>query len=136
MPRHDRMDISDVIGETARSAARFAATLTALTDTDARAPSALPGWTGGHVATHVARSADAYVWLLTVARTGAEPTPRAGSAALARAAEHDATRPTAELVADVRTSLARLVEDAESMPAEAWDTLVTALAGRRHPAWS
>lgn len=78
MPRHDRMDVSGVIGETARSAARFAATLTALTDTDVRAPPALPGWTRGHVATHVARSADTYVRLLTVARTGAEPTPRAG----------------------------------------------------------
>ncbi|MBT2506908.1 maleylpyruvate isomerase family mycothiol-dependent enzyme [Streptomyces sp. ISL-98] len=126
------MDLSHVISEISRSGARFAATLT---DTELRSPSMLPGWTRGHVAAHVARSADACVWLLAVARTGAEPAPRAGTEALARAVEADAARPAAALVADVRASLARLVEDAESMPAEAWDTLVTALAGWRHPAW-
>ena len=32
----------------------------------------LPGWTVGHVLTHVARNADAYTNLLTWARTGVE----------------------------------------------------------------
>ncbi|MER6950865.1 hypothetical protein ABT294_43305 [Nonomuraea sp. NPDC000554] len=36
---------------------------------------------------------------------------------------------------DVRTRLARLTEAATSMPAEAWDNRVTALAGWPHPAW-
>ena len=36
------------------------------------APSLLPGWTVGHVLTHVARNADAYTNLLTWARTGVE----------------------------------------------------------------
>ncbi|MGW7364506.1 maleylpyruvate isomerase family mycothiol-dependent enzyme [Streptomyces sp. NPDC054841] len=129
------LDFIGVIDELTRSGARFAATLAAQGDSGLQAPSALPGWTRGHVAAHVARSADAYTWLLAVARTGAEPAPRAGAGALARAVEAAAVLPAAELLADVRTSLARLLEDASSMPAEAWDTLVTALAGWRHPAW-
>ncbi|WP_274561083.1 maleylpyruvate isomerase N-terminal domain-containing protein [Streptomyces spiramyceticus] len=79
------MDLSHVISEISRSGARFAATLT---DTELRSPSTLPGWTRGHVAAHVASSADAYVWLLAVARTDADPAPRAGTEALARRRSH------------------------------------------------
>ena len=49
-------------------------TVAALTDSQARAPSLLPGWTRGHVVTHLARNADALRNLLTWARTGI-PTP-------------------------------------------------------------
>ena len=37
---------------------------------DVGAPSRLPGWTQGHVLTHIARNADGAVNLLTWARTG------------------------------------------------------------------
>ncbi len=123
-----------IIEEVTRSGARFSATLDALSDSEVRAPSALPGWSRGHVITHVARSADAYLRLLTIARTGAEPAPT-DAAALARAVTDGADRPAAELAADLRSALARLTEAAGSMPTEAWDTHVTALAGWRHPAW-
>ncbi|MFF5208723.1 maleylpyruvate isomerase family mycothiol-dependent enzyme [Streptosporangium sp. NPDC000396] len=130
-----RPDVAGIIGEITRSGDRLAGTLAALTDADMRAPSSLPGWTRGHVIAHLSRSADAYRWLLAVARTGAEPSPRTGAEAFARAVEDGAALPAAELVTDARTCFARLAEDAASMPAEAWDTLVTALAGWRHPAW-
>lgn len=42
------------------------------TQRDLAAPSLLPGWSRGHVVTHLARSADALVNLLTSARTGIE----------------------------------------------------------------
>ncbi|WP_433476112.1 maleylpyruvate isomerase family mycothiol-dependent enzyme [Spirillospora sp. CA-142024] len=45
------------------------ATAARLDDADARAPSLLPGWTRGHVLTHVARNADGGTRLLTWART-------------------------------------------------------------------
>ncbi|MFD0275687.1 maleylpyruvate isomerase family mycothiol-dependent enzyme [Kitasatospora sp. NPDC127111] len=92
------------------------------------------GWTRAHVVTHVALSADAYRRLLAVARTGAEPTPRS-DAGLARAVAAGAARPAAELTADLHDSLAGLLADARSMPAEAWNATVTPLADRPHPAW-
>ncbi len=100
-----------------------------------REPAALPGWTRANVIAHVGCAADAYLWLLAVARTGVEPGPRPSADALARAVEDGAARPAAELVAGLRARLGRLLEDAESMPEDRWDTLVTALAGWRHPAW-
>jgi maleylpyruvate isomerase len=42
-----------------------------LTDGDARGPSLLPGWTRGHVLTHLARNAEGGTRLLGWARTGA-----------------------------------------------------------------
>ena len=41
-----------------------------LTDADTRGPSLLPGWTRGHVLTHLARNADGGTRLLGWARTG------------------------------------------------------------------
>ncbi|GAA2269408.1 MULTISPECIES: maleylpyruvate isomerase family mycothiol-dependent enzyme [Kitasatospora] len=124
-----------IIEDVARSGARFTAALAGLTDEDVRAPSALPGWSRGHVVTHVARSVDAYLWLLAVARTGLEPGPRADAAALARAVQEGSGRPAAELAADLRGRLEQLASAVAEMPAGRWDTPVTALAGWRHPAW-
>jgi maleylpyruvate isomerase len=44
--------------------------LRGLSDADLAGPSGLPGWTRGHVATHLARNADALRNLLVSARTG------------------------------------------------------------------
>lgn len=83
----------------------------------------------------MAHSADAYVWLLRLARTGTEPGPRADAATLARAVEESAALPAAELVSEVRGFLARFAAETRDMPATAWGGMVTALAGWRHPAW-
>ena len=131
----DPADVALVLDGVRGSAARLHATLDVLTDSRAREPSALAGWSRGHVVTHLARSADVYRWLLALARTGVEPGPRADAATLDRALHEGAGRGAAELVADLRTSLDRLLEEAASMPVERWSTLVTALAGWRHPAW-
>ena len=45
------------------------ASIGGLTDADARGPSLLPGWTRGHVLTHLARNADGGTRLLGWART-------------------------------------------------------------------
>ncbi|MEZ0064427.1 maleylpyruvate isomerase [Streptacidiphilus sp. MAP12-20] len=128
-------DIAALLDAVRCSAARLAATLGALTDLQVREPSALPGWSRGHVITHVARSADVYRWLLALARTGSEPGPRADGPALERALREGAGRDAAALVADVCGSLERMLDEAEAMPVERWPTMVTALAGWRHPAW-
>ncbi|WP_042439944.1 maleylpyruvate isomerase family mycothiol-dependent enzyme [Streptacidiphilus albus] len=130
-----RADLADLLGAVRRSVARLTATLDKLNDTAAREPSALPGWSRGHVLTHLASSADVYRWLLTLARTGVEPGPRADGPALERALRDGAGRDAAELVADVLDGMGRMLDEAESMAAERWPTMVTALAGWRHPAW-
>ncbi|MER6123596.1 maleylpyruvate isomerase N-terminal domain-containing protein [Streptomyces sp. NPDC001795] len=49
--------------------------------------------------------------------------------------QEGAGRGAAELVADLRGSVERLLDEATAVPAEPRPTPVTALAGRRHPAW-
>ena len=46
------------VDETADATARYLEALTTLSEPDVRAPSLLPGWSRGHVITHVARNAD------------------------------------------------------------------------------
>ncbi|WP_265562826.1 maleylpyruvate isomerase family mycothiol-dependent enzyme [Streptomyces hygroscopicus] len=127
--------IHGLIDDVTRSALRLFDSVAALTDGELRSPSGLEGWTRGHVLAHVSRSADAYVWLLRLARTGAEPGPRPDAAALARAVEETAGLSAARLVTEVRRSLEQFLDQARAMPVPAWDGLVTALAGWRHPAW-
>ncbi|XVV14713.1 maleylpyruvate isomerase family mycothiol-dependent enzyme [Actinoplanes sp. CA-131856] len=82
--------------------------------------SLLPGWTVGHVLTHVARNADAYVNLLTWARTGVEtpayPSPEAREAGI----QEGAGRPLREQLEDIRAAHDRFADAGAAMPAEAW----------------
>ncbi|WP_328537242.1 maleylpyruvate isomerase N-terminal domain-containing protein [Streptomyces sp. NBC_00344] len=55
-------DIDRLLDEIRGSVARVGAGLDSLTHLQAREPSALPGWSRGHVVTHLARSADVYRW--------------------------------------------------------------------------
>ncbi|AWT41610.1 MULTISPECIES: maleylpyruvate isomerase family mycothiol-dependent enzyme [Streptomyces] len=131
----DAPDPHAVLGQVALAAERFVATVAVLEDDELRAPSALDGWTRGHVVAHVARSADAYVGLLLTARDGVAPGPRLSAAELARAVEADAGRGRDGLAGQVRSSLDRFVREARALPVEAWQRMVCALAGWRHPAW-
>ncbi|WUH98820.1 maleylpyruvate isomerase family mycothiol-dependent enzyme [Spirillospora sp. NBC_00431] len=110
------------------------ATAERLDDDGVRAPSLLPGWTRGHVLTHVARNADGGTRLLTWARTGVES--HEYPSVEARAAEIDAGagRPAAALVADVRDSAQRFADAYTLMPDEAWERVVQWTSGARHPA--
>ena len=79
------------------------------TDVDVREPSLLPGWTRAHVLTHIARNADGINRTLSGALRGEVlaryPHGREGRDADIQAG---ATRPVAELLADVRESAERL----------------------------
>jgi maleylpyruvate isomerase len=118
---HDPLALLD---EVDRATARLLATAEAV-EPDPAVPSGLPGWTRGHVLTHVARNADSLVNLLTWARTG-EVIPQypsrehrdAGIAA-------GAGRPWAALVDDVRTSAAGFARAARELTAEHWTAPVS-----------
>ncbi|GAA2590821.1 maleylpyruvate isomerase family mycothiol-dependent enzyme [Actinomadura fulvescens] len=114
---------------------RVVATLSGLSDEELAAPSALPGWTRAHVATHIARNADSLWNLLEWARTGVEVPQYPSFAAREADLEAGAGRCRSALVADVRATAGRFAEQARTLPASAWDAEVRALAGYAHPAW-
>jgi maleylpyruvate isomerase len=99
---------------------RFVATAATLTEAAIAAPSRLPGWTRGHVLSHVARNADGLVNLLNWARTGVRtpqyPSPEARAADI----EAGAARPAAEHLADLRESAERFAGAVADMPADRW----------------
>ena len=95
-------------------------TAEALDDSAVAGPSLLPGWTRGHVLTHVARQADAITNLLTWARTGEETPAYPSAEARAADIEAGAGRPLAEQIADIRATHERMADAAAAMTGEAW----------------
>src|ERR1022692_3646591 len=120
--------IDDAVG-------RLVASASALTDEQAREASLLPGWSRGHVLTHIARNADGLRNLLIWAQTGVE-TPQYPSRE-SREAEIDAGagRPAASLAADIAASAEAFASQASGMPDDAWIAEVRGLRGPAHPAW-
>lgn len=114
---------------------RLLATASALTDEQVLAASPLPGWSRGHVLTHLARNADGLRNLLVWAHTGV-PTPQYPSAQ-ARAAqiEAGAGRDARELAADVRESAGRFGAQAGRLSGGDWQVMVRGMRGPEHPAW-
>jgi maleylpyruvate isomerase len=95
-----------------------------LSDSDVRASSPLPGWTRGHVLTHLARNAEGGTRLLGWARTGVPSYEYESVAARAAAIEQGAGRPAAVLVADVHSSADGFFAAADGMPGQAWQRTV------------
>jgi maleylpyruvate isomerase len=94
----------------------------------------LPGWSRGHVLTHLARNADGGSRLLAWARTGVETAEYPSLAARAEQIAAGAGRSADELVADVRDSAARFAAEYERMPARSWERVIRWTAGQEHPA--
>ncbi|MFZ4721068.1 MAG: maleylpyruvate isomerase family mycothiol-dependent enzyme [Ilumatobacteraceae bacterium] len=95
--------------------------LQGVTDDQARQPSLLPGWTVGHVLTHIARNADGLRRMVEGAARGevAEMYP-GGFDARNADIEAGAGRTAEALVDDVRVSAARLELAFDGLPADAW----------------
>jgi maleylpyruvate isomerase len=88
---------------------RLFATASNVDDETARKPSLLPGWTVGHVLTHVARNADGHTRRLEGALRGQEVARYpGGSEQRNREIEEGAKRPPQELIRDVELSASRL----------------------------
>jgi maleylpyruvate isomerase len=127
-------EASHSLDRIAAATERLLATATELSDAQAREPSLLPGWTRGHVLTHIARNADGMVNLLTWARTGTQTPMYASAESRAADIEAGAGRPAADLSADVRNSAETLAAAAAAMPGDAWTALVRTLNGPPFPA--
>jgi maleylpyruvate isomerase len=121
-----------LLGEVDRATARLLETAEGL-DPDPAAPSLLPGWTRGHLLTHVARNADGLRNLITWARTRVVTPQYPSREHRAADIEAGSARPWQVLLADVRASSARFAEAAGELPADAWLTDLD-LPGGQHPA--
>lgn len=99
-------------------------TIADLTDEQVRGHSLLPGWTRGHVLTHVARNADGLVNLTTWARTGVETPMYASPDQRAADIEAGAGRSAAELISDVEHSHERLLAATADLDDDKWDAVV------------
>jgi maleylpyruvate isomerase len=107
-----------------------------LSDEQLREPSLLPGWSRGHVLSHLARNADGLRNLLVWAQTAVE-TPMYLSVEARKAdIEAGASRSGDELKADVMLSAKSFVEKARELPAEAWLAEVRSMLGPIEPAWA
>jgi maleylpyruvate isomerase len=113
-------EIAEALQRIQESTDRLLASAAALTDAQAAAPSRLPGWTRGHVLTHLARNADGFGNLLAWARTGVKTPMYPSEAARDAAIAAGAGRSAAELTADVRGSAAAFAGAAAALPAAAW----------------
>ena len=92
-----------------------------LTDAQVRRESLLPGWTVGHVLTHLARNADSHVLRAEAAVRGEMVDQYAGGpAGRAAAIEAGAGRAVEELVEDVRRSARAAQEAWQRLPPAAW----------------
>jgi maleylpyruvate isomerase len=102
--------------------AALLADLEGLTDVQARGPSLLPGWSVGHVLTHLARNADSVVRRLEGAARG-ELLDQYPGGLKGRQADIDAgaDRSARELVADVRMSATAVEGVMAHLPLAAWD---------------
>ena len=103
-------------------------------DSTARRPSRLPGWSVGHVLTHLARNADGHIRRLEGALAGREVARYPGGPEQReQEIQTGASRPWAELAGDVRDTARRLEETwarcevagwphAELVAADRWPT--------------
>jgi maleylpyruvate isomerase len=99
-----------------------------------RGPSRLPGWSRGHVLTHLSRNADALTNLLTWARTGVEARMYATPAEREEGIQAGADRALPEQLADLAASGSRFLEAAAAVPPERRSFPVVSGQGRQIPA--
>lgn len=110
----------------------LAGAVAGLSEVDARGPSRLPGWTRGHVLTHLARNADGQRNLVEGALVDeVRDQYPGGDEQRSRDIEAGADRPVAELLADLVASQRALVDAWSQVPDPAWDRLTRARVATR-----
>ncbi|MGV9266792.1 maleylpyruvate isomerase family mycothiol-dependent enzyme [Kitasatospora sp. NPDC003701] len=109
-------------------------TVTTLDEKSVAGPSALPGWTRGHVLAHLARNADSLVNLLNGARTGTDIPQYSSEEARDQGIEDGAGRPPAVQLDDLTESDRSFAAAAALLPDEAWTAEVRHRTGYVFPA--
>lgn len=127
-------DRDDVLRWCDRGTRLFGAALGAVGDEELAGPTTLPGWTGQHLAAHVAANGEALRNLVHWAATGEETPMYSSPQQRADDIETGARLPGAELRRWVDRSAARLAEALGALPADRWDSHVRTAQGRTVPA--
>ena len=135
MPADD-LELAAFVAGVRRSEAALEEALRGISDDDVAQPSLLPGWTRGHVLTHIARNADGATRMLLAAAQGVVGEQYPGGMDK-RNADIDAGsgRPATEIVDDIVGTAQRLDTAIDAMPADAWDREVRFLRAGIQPAW-
>lgn len=113
---------------------RLLETVAGLSNTELRADSLCPGWSRGHVLTHVARSGDALSNLLAWARTSVETPAYDSQEARDADIEAGSGRGPAELLTDLRATASRFAAEVTAMPDNAWQFELRIMTFRPFPA--
>ncbi|WP_371479119.1 maleylpyruvate isomerase family mycothiol-dependent enzyme [Kitasatospora sp. NBC_00315] len=108
----------------ADSTAQLLRTVAELKPTAVGEPSALPGWTRGHVLAHLARNADSLVNLLDSARTGRDIPQYPTAESRDQDIESGAPRPLDVQLADLHEASERFAAAATLLHEAAWDAEV------------
>ncbi len=134
-PDPSESQLEAVLHLVSTTTARLLGDTIALSDDEWRAPSRLPGWSRAHVASHVARQADALVRVAGWATSGERAAMYASSQHRDAEIEAGAGRPGLELQIDLDTSAERLTEAFDAVQgAAAWDAVVELRGGLQVPA--
>lgn len=125
---------SDLIAGVRASHATLNDWVSRMTQEQVSAPSLLPGWSRGHLLTHIARNADSVVRRLEGAVRNVVADQYVGGAqGRAREIEDGAARALSVLVSDVRTSSEAVDAAFETFPDDAWDRLGRGVSGKQTP---
>ncbi|HXR42768.1 MAG TPA: maleylpyruvate isomerase N-terminal domain-containing protein, partial [Acidothermaceae bacterium] len=117
----EQFDPTQTSGEIAGATARLLDTARTMSDDDVLGPSLLPGWSRGHVLTHLARNADGLRNLLLGAMEGVERKAYPGG--------------PESRAADIEAASARFAETVAAMTPPAWEfVLAWGSAGQKRPA--
>lgn len=113
--------LAERIGQVREAERRLLAGVAGMPDADVAAASLCPGWTIGHVLSHVARGADALGRAVDGARRGELVPMYASEQARAADIEAGAGRPAAELAADVEEAAGRLHRSWSAIGPDGWE---------------
>jgi maleylpyruvate isomerase len=128
-PRSPDFDPTALLAEVTEATAQLLGSAERLDDEAAHAPCALPGWTRGHLLTHLARNADGLRNLLAWAATGERHDMYPDRAKKEADIEAGATRSAAQLATDLRESGERFAEAAARITPEQREVLVERRTG-------
>ena len=114
-------DLDRDLAGAARAQRAVITTLQDLGDDQVRQPSMLPGWTVGHVVTHIARNADGHIRMLQAAACGEVGVMYPGGREQrTNDIEAGSRRSAAELLADVTATAAAIEASWAAMSPDAW----------------
>ena len=127
-------DLQAAIAGVRDATARLLTTLESANSLDVTRPSLLPGWTVGHVLTHITRNADSFVWMLRSAADARQvPQYPGGAAERSRDIDKGASRAAEAIVEDVRSSAAGLDATWDEVPEVVWSRHGLRLDGSPFP---